>query len=87
MHRKTHAALAKRSVMTTGVVKIDPDDVFALYNCAVTQRNLHRSDEALADIDRALALKPDFAEALISRGRTLRLHGSAEEAIECFREA
>ena len=43
---------------------------------------LGRYAEALASIDRALALKPDFVEALINRGNTLQALGRHAEAIE-----
>lgn len=42
-----------------------------LNNCAIVLRKLGRGAEALERFDQALALKPDYAEALTSRGRLL----------------
>ena len=43
----------------------------ALYNHGVVLQALGRPAEALASFDRALALRPDFAEALNGRGNML----------------
>ena len=47
-------------------------DLFdALHLLAVVQSRLGKKDTALASYDRALAVRPDYAEALSNRGITL----------------
>jgi tetratricopeptide (TPR) repeat protein len=47
----------------------------------VTLHELRRFDEALASYDRALAMRPDYAEALFNRGITLQELKRFEEAL------
>ena len=46
-----------------------------------------KSERALAEFDRALALNPRYLEALIHRGLVLNELGRSDEAEECFRRA
>ena len=46
-----------------------------------------KSERALTEFDRALALNPRYLEALIHRGLVLNELGRSEEAEECFRRA
>src|SRR6202035_2908943 len=46
-----------------------------------------RYDEALAAIDRAVELKPDYIEALCNRGKLLREMGEHEAATDSFERA
>jgi predicted O-linked N-acetylglucosamine transferase (SPINDLY family) len=48
---------------------------------------MNRWQEALENYDRALAIKPDYAEALSGRGRALVLMNRREEAIESYERA
>jgi tetratricopeptide (TPR) repeat protein len=50
----------------------------------VTLHELERFDEALASYDRALALRPDYAEAFFNRGVTLHLLRQVDEALICY---
>ena len=43
--------------------------------------------EALASLDRALAIKPDYADALANRGNALIDLGRAEEALASYDKA
>ena len=49
--------------------------------------DLKRSDDALASYDRAIALKPDYAEAYNNRGITLTNKGNITTAIESYNRA
>ncbi len=61
-------------------IEIDPNDVIALRNRA-NQYIDHRQDYAagLADVEKALRLKPDYAEAYVTRG-IARLHKNELDA-------
>ena len=48
---------------------------------------LGRLEEALASLDRALALRPDFTEGLSNRGNVLRALGRYDEAMADYRHA
>jgi len=48
---------------------------------------LKRFDEALASFDRALALRPNYVEALINRGVTLHALARFQEALASYEEA
>ena len=50
-------------------------------------RRMGKYQEALADFDRAIELKPDDAWAIASRGETYRLMGRYEEALADFNRA
>ena len=50
-------------------------------------RELKRFDEALASYDKALALKPDYAEALINRGNALLELKRFDEALASYDQA
>jgi tetratricopeptide (TPR) repeat protein len=63
-------------------------DLFdALHLLAVVQSRLGKKDTALASYDRALALRPDSAEALSNRGLTLHKLKRFEEALASFDRA
>ena len=46
-----------------------------------------RFDEALADYDRAIALKPDYADAFNNRGAALAEQGQYEQALSSYEKA
>ena len=48
---------------------------------------LKRTDEALASYDRALALKPDYAEAFYNRGNALQELKRTDEAVASYDRA
>ena len=54
---------------------------------AVVQSRLGKKDEALASYDRALKVRPDFAEALYNRGVTLQELKRFEEALASYDRA
>jgi tetratricopeptide (TPR) repeat protein len=47
----------------------NPDGILALNNRGIALNALKRFDEALASYDRAIALQPDFVEALLTHRR------------------
>jgi protein O-GlcNAc transferase len=54
---------------------------------ATALEDLQQLDQALACYDKALALKPDYAEAFYSRGIALKKLGRLEEALASFDQA
>ena len=56
-------------------------------SCGLVLQSLKRLDEAVASYDRALALKPDFAEALNNRGTTLQALARFDEALDSYDRA
>ena len=50
-------------------------------------RKLQRPAEALASYQRAIAIKPDYAEAHCNRGNLLKDQGAADAALECYERA
>ena len=56
-------------------------------SCGLVLQSLKRLDEAVASYDRALALKPDFAEALNNLGTTLQALARFDEALESYDRA
>ncbi len=59
----------------------------ALHRRGTLLRDLKRPEAALDSYDRALALKPDFAEALVDRGNALLDLWRVEEALACYDQA
>ena len=60
-------------------------DLFdALHLLAVVQSRLGKRDTALASYDRALTVRPDFADALSNRGNTLHALKRFEEALASY---
>ena len=51
---------------------------------AILLSELKRLDEALASYDRALSLRPDYAEALYNRGNALHELKRFEEALASY---
>ncbi len=68
-------------------LKLNPRLLSALQNCAYLLCELKRDDEALALLDRVVALYPDFAPARSSRGVLLAIKGDREAAIREAKES
>ncbi len=62
-----------------------PDDVDALNNSSAALMTLHRPDEALVQIQRALRLKPKHVFANTNLGYALAELGDREAALKQFR--
>ena len=56
-------ASSMRRLRVHQAICVRPDYAQAFYNRGVALQGLRRFDEALASYDKALALKPDYAEA------------------------
>jgi adenylate cyclase len=65
-------------------VTLDDNDPWAHWALAIAKLYTRRHDEAVDEVERALALNPNFAEAHVCRGETLYYSGRPEEALESF---
>jgi tetratricopeptide (TPR) repeat protein len=84
--RDTRAQLLQQISRTAGRSG-RPDDFEALYRRSVLDLNQNRDFEALAGIEKALALRPDSAEGWNIRGSALRSLKRTEEALASFDRA
>ena len=69
------------------VIGKDPRAALAYHSRAAARRAAGREDEALADLEQALALKPDYAEAYNDRGAIRERRGRHLEALADFERA
>ena len=60
------------------------DEADAHYQLAKTLRDEGRYEEALAEIDAAVAARPTYAQGQITRGTILRRLGRYEDALKAF---
>jgi len=66
------------------ILKLNPDNPFALNNRGVIYTMLERYDEALSNYSHALELKPDLPEALNNRGNIYAVLERYDEAFTDF---
>lgn len=52
----------------TQAIKLNPQDAQVYNNRGYTYMLLHQYDKALADLDKAITIRPDYANALMNRG-------------------
>ncbi len=72
--------------LITRSIKGNPDpDCF--FNLARAHQALHNTDDAIACYQKALSIKPDFAEAHNNLGNEYKDQGKIEEAIACYQQA
>ena len=69
------------------VINAKPDLFDALHLLAVIQGSLGKKDAALASYDRALTVRPHYAEVLSNRGLTLHELTRYEEALASYDRA
>jgi tetratricopeptide (TPR) repeat protein len=68
-------------------LQLDPTNANAAYEAGEIHRKSARFDRALELFTLAVKYYPDFAEALVARGRTLLSLGKAEQALAPLRKA
>jgi tetratricopeptide (TPR) repeat protein len=64
-----------------------PDTVAFLDFLGIAYMGLKKYDQCIASYQKALQIKPDFAEAHNNIGAALRAKGQLNDAISCFRQA
>src|SRR5262245_19063678 len=85
LYRAGH--LDEAEALCSAIVRAQAEDFHAFHLLAVVQWQLGRLHEALTSFDKALAIKPDYVEALINRGVTLHRLKRFEEALSSYDEA
>ena len=73
-------ALAKPGLTRT-------DRAHTLVNRATNLNNLKRYQAAMEDVEKALRLEPELAEAFVTRGNTFLLQGAVHEALDDYHRA
>ena len=68
-------------------MELQPTSPDTFYNRGIALYNLQRYHEALASYDRALALRGDYAEALLNRGMALQRLQQLDSALASFDRA
>lgn len=87
------ASLRQTRAVNTGIDEesipksIQINDAEEAYDQGLALQQLGRHEEALANFDRALQIKPNYVEALGKRSITLRLLKRCDEAIACIDSA
>jgi len=79
------AALVEPSVQQA--LALDPGLAEAYAARAVLRTEQWRLDEAISDLEKAAALRPNYAEALIRLGGAYEYRGEPREALAVYREA
>ena len=72
--------------MYSAAIKLDKTDFTAYYKRAISRIQKKSAGGALQDLDKALALKPDYTQALVQRGNVLMSLGRLEEARAQFQD-
>jgi tetratricopeptide (TPR) repeat protein/glutathione synthase/RimK-type ligase-like ATP-grasp enzyme len=68
-------------------VEIDPNHVACLYDLGVSLGTTGLAHLAVPILERAIKLKPDFADFHLQLGNTLHHIGETERAFECYHQA
>lgn len=71
----------------TKAIKYDKNNFEAYYYRGCAKVNAMRYNEAIADFEKAVELKPDYADAYFNLGRTYFLLNNEEKACEYYKLA
>ena len=74
-------------LLLINMIEIDPEDEKRLATLALCYQHLKDFDSAIEAYNKALAIKPDYAEAIMNLGSALKDQGKLEEAIEAYNKA
>jgi protein O-GlcNAc transferase len=85
LHRSGQISEAER--LYRDVLAADPRDFAALHLLGVIHAQQGRNEDALAEIDAALLLKPDDADAQLNRANVLKVMGRADAALAGYARA
>lgn len=80
-------ALEKAQVQFEAELKLNPYDAAAEYQVAQILQNLQKKPEAVEHLQRAVALAPNFAEALVALGKLRLEAGEHKEAVSLLERA
>ena len=71
----------------TKAIKYDKSNFEAYYYRGCARVNAMKYDEAIADFEKAIELKPDYADAYFNLGKTYFLMNNEDKACECYKLA
>ena len=74
-------------LLLINMIEIDPEDEKLLATLALCHQHLKDFNSAIEAYNKALVIKPDYAEAYINLGSALKEQGKLEEAIEAYNKA
>ena len=81
------ANFAEAEKQFSEVIKYDKNNYEAYYYRGCVMINTQRYKEAIADFEKAIALKPDYADAYFNMGRTYYLMHDEDKACENYKLA
>src|SRR5699024_8634033 len=82
-----HGLTAEGIARFEKVLEINPDYAPSLVALAQSHSKKHAYDKAMPFVEKALALKPEYATAHLTYGTILQQQGKLSEAVEHFRTA
>ncbi|HEX4028257.1 MAG TPA: tetratricopeptide repeat protein [Rhizomicrobium sp.] len=85
LHRSGQLAEAER--LYRDVLAADPHDFAARHLLGVVHAQQRRNQDALTELDAALALRPDDADAHLNRANVLKVTGRAQDALAGYARA
>ena len=71
----------------TQAIKYDKNNYEAYYYRGCARVNAMNYDGAIADFEKAVELKPDYADAYFNMGKTYYLMNNEDKACECYKLA
>ena len=71
----------------TQAIKYDKNNFEAYYYRGCAKVNAMNYDGAIADFEKAVELKPDYADAYFNMGKTYFLMNNEDKACECYKLA
>ena len=74
-------------LLLINMIEIDPEDEKRLATLALCYQHLKDFDAAIEAYNKALAIKPDYAEAFYNMGVILQEQGKLEETVEAYNKA
>lgn len=74
-------------VVLTKAIQYDKNNFEAYYYRGCARVNAQRLKEAIADFDKAVELKPDYADAYFNLGRTYYIMQDEDKACEYYKLA
>ena len=74
-------------LLLINIIEIDPENEKRLATLALCYQHLKDFNSAIEAYNKALAIKPDYAEAYYNMGNALKEQGKLEEAIEAYNKA
>ncbi len=87
VERHQNGQLEAANLIYETILEIDPANVLVLQLLGVLASQLGQHDVSLNLLNKAISLKPDYADALNNRGIVLKEVGSFNEALMDFNKA